>query len=81
MPDIVSHLTISNIKSGKCAGQCLRDFCYLYGITFASLMRIRVMNQSKKFLIYVKAIDNIVLSWSRSLILLSDRCQGPDEID
>lgn len=26
MPDIVSHLTISNIKSGKCAGQCLRDF-------------------------------------------------------
>lgn len=44
-------------------------------------MRIRVMNQSKKFLIHVKAIDNIVLSWSRSLILLSDRCQGPDEID
>lgn len=71
MPDIVSHLTISNIKSGKCAGQCLSsDFWYLHGIhlfvsvtqcNVAGSTRIKVMNQANLYLIHVKAIDHIVL--------------------
>lgn len=46
----------------------------------ASSIRVKVTNQSQ-YVIHVKAIDHIVLSRSRLLILLFDEGQGPNEID
>lgn len=71
MPDIVSHLTISNKKAGKCAGQCLLVlawhtfvcicYCEVTQCNVAGSTRIKVMNQAKLYLIHVKAIDHTVL--------------------